>query len=150
MSKQDDEISQEANEEIEKSHSENKNSVSEEEIGEALNELPPQVRRVAMTMMQQTSMRGGVAHPLFDKFTEKHIDKFLDYSQKDDDNAFKLKSTNRWFYLLYTIIGMGFFVFLIIYLLPQEKELLVDILRLVVAFAGGLGSGYGLKSLRKD
>lgn len=77
MSKQDDEISQEANEEIEKSHSENKNSVSEEEIGEALNELPPQVRRVAMTMMQQTSMRGGVAHPLFDKFTEKHIDKFF-------------------------------------------------------------------------
>ena len=57
-------------------------------------------------------------------------------------------SSNRWFYLFYTILGLSFFSFLVIYLLPKDKELLDQILKLLVAYAGGLGSGYGLKAFK--
>ncbi len=121
-----------------------------EEVSEALEEMPPKMRRhITMAMMQQTSTRGIIGHPLFEKFNEKHIDKFLDYSQRDDDNEFKYKSTNRWFYLLYSILGISLFVFLVIFLLPNDRELLIDIFKLIIVFGGGLGSGYGLKSLRR-
>jgi hypothetical protein len=120
-----------------------------EEIAEVLEDMSPKVRRSITMAMTQMSTRGSAAHPLFEKFTEEHITKFLDYSQKDDDNEFKYKSSNRWFYFLYSILGVGLFIFLITYLLPQNKELLLDIFKLFVAFIGGLGIGYGLKILRK-
>ena len=120
-----------------------------EEIAEVLEDMSPKVRREITMAMTQMSTRGGLGHPLFEKFTEKHIDKFLDYSQRDDDNEYKLKSSNRWFYLIYSALGISVFIFLIIYLLPQNKDFLLDIFKLFVAFVGGLGSGFGLKSLRK-
>lgn len=38
-------------------------------------------------------------HPLFSKFTEAHIDKYLDYVQRDDDHDYEMQKTNRLFYL---------------------------------------------------
>ena len=100
-----------------------------------------------MSMMQSTPPVGGSrSHPLFEKFTEDHVHKYLDYIQRDDDNEHNLRSSNRWFHLVYTIIGIAFFGFLIVYLLPKDKALLNDLIKLLVTFAGGVGSGYGLKS----
>jgi hypothetical protein len=107
--------------------------------------IPQEIKKQIM-MMRASSITGTRQHPLFDKFTENHIDKYLDYIQRDDDNEFKFRSSNRWFYLFYVILGIGFFSFLVIYLLPKDKSLLEEILKLIVAYAGGVGSGYGIKS----
>ncbi len=111
-------------------------------------DMPPEMKRMISMGMMQTSHQGGISrsHPLFEKFTEDHVDKYLDYVQRDDDNEYNLRSSNRWFSLLYTLIGVTFFGFLIVYLLPKDKVLLNDILKLLITFAGGVGSGYGLKS----
>lgn len=127
-----------------------KDTPQKEENPEVLSDLPDDMpqevkKTIQMAMMSASSMGRPRHHPLFEKFTEDHVHKYLDYIQKDDDNEFSLRSSNRWFYLLYTVLGLGFFSFLVIYLLPKDKALLDEILKLLVAFAGGLGSGYGLK-----
>jgi hypothetical protein len=120
-----------------------------EDVVDVLEDMPPRIRRSITMAMTQTSARGASGHPLFEKFTEEHITKFLEYSHQDESNEFKYKSTNRWFYLVYSIIAIDLFVFLIIFLIPQNKDLLIDLFKIFVAFIGGLGSGYGLKSMRK-
>ncbi len=77
-----------------------------------------------MSMMQMFSGSAGpVSHPLFEKFTEGHIDKFLDYSQKDDQNKFYFHSSNRWFRLVYVIIAVTVFLFIVIFLPMINKHL---------------------------
>ncbi|MCX5905320.1 MAG: hypothetical protein NTV89_18040 [Proteobacteria bacterium] len=120
---------------------------TETEVKEFVKTMPPQVRKsFEMAMMQTFSSRGPGFHPIFDKFNEKHIDKFLDYSHSDDDNEFKLKSSNRYFYFGYSLLCMGIFTFLVVYLLPNNKDLLLELFKLIVIFGGGFGSGFGVKS----
>ncbi len=118
---------------------------SEPELEKTLEDMPPDIRRtVKMAMMGFSS--GPGPHPLFDKFNDEHVHKFLDYAQQDEENKFRIKCSNRWFVLGYTGLGVAFFVFLIVFLLPDNEEILLDLLKVLVAFAGGLGGGYGLKS----
>ncbi len=100
----------------------------------------------ALFRMGMQSFHGQPQDPLLEKFESEHVHKFLDYLQRDDDNAFYLAKSNRWFHLVYTILGLGFFLFLIFYLLPVDKSLLLDLIKIIVIFAGGFGSGFGLKS----
>lgn len=126
----------------EESHS----AMQEPEIIEKIMEdAPPSLRRSIGMAMMGISSSGPMPHPLFNKFNDEHIHKFLDYAQKDDENNFKARCSNRWFHLLYTLIGVGVFIFLFIYLLPADKDILIDVLKLIVAFVGGVGSGFGLK-----
>jgi hypothetical protein len=114
-------------------------------VQEFFKSVPPGVQ--SSLMMQITRMGlSGPTHPLFDKFTPEHIDKFLDYSHKDDENNFTLTKSGRNYTLIYVAMFLAAFIFLITYLLPYNKDLLVDIIRILVIFAGGFGAGYGFKS----
>ncbi len=57
-----------------------------------------QVSQAFMGMIQ-SQMRSTMG-VLFEKFTEKHIDKYLDYIQRDDDHEYELRKTNRLYYLI--------------------------------------------------
>ncbi len=132
----------------------NAKALEKDEAAEILSslpdELPQEVKERVTSMMMGFSgtsiSRSSSRHPLFDKFSEDHVHKYLDYIQRDDDHAHELKSSNRWFHLTYTIIGVLFFSFLVVYLLPKDKNLLNDILKLLFTFVGGIGSGYGIRS----
>lgn len=106
---------------------------------------PPEVRGLLMAMTR-TQVRGPIPHPLYDKFTPEHIDKFLDYSHQDGVNAYSFQSSNRWFYLAYAILLVVFLAFLIVFLAPNHKDLLADILKILAIFGGGFGIGFGAKS----
>lgn len=120
-----------------------------DEVAELVKDMPKPVRRrFEMTMMQMFSGSSGpMMHPLFEKFTDKHIDKFLDNSQKDDQNQFQFHSTNRWFRLAYAVIAVALFVFVLVFF-AKDQQTLNEILKLLVIFGGGVGSGYGLRSLK--
>jgi hypothetical protein len=122
-----------------------KEDAEDSSIEEMTKEMPPQLKSMVMSFAQSYS-KGTFGHPLFDKFNADHINKFLDGIQKDDNHAFELKRSNRIYHLIYTILGVGVLIFLIIYLLPVDKELLTDILKAIIVFAGGVGSGFGLKT----
>jgi len=130
--------------EKQKNTTSDEDTVIPEEIRGVMESLPNPARRSIMSFFQGRIPSDG--HPLYDKFTSEHIDKWLDYVQKDDDNEYKLLSTNRFFYLFYFVFGIAAFFVLVFVLLPNDKELLQDILKIIVVFAGGFGSGYGLKS----
>ncbi len=124
-----------------------KNDLEQADSFDFPKDMPPEIRKTMQRAMMVTSSRGGAGHhPIFKKFTEGHVDKYLDYIQRDDDNEFSLKKSNRWFHLFYTALALCFFSFLIVYLLPKDRTLLNDLLKLLVAFSGGIGSGYGLKT----
>ncbi|MFZ5451112.1 MAG: hypothetical protein ACOZF2_04485 [Thermodesulfobacteriota bacterium] len=114
------------------------------EVREFLEKAPPQIREFVMGM---TSV-GRTPHPIFDKFTDKHVDKFLDYTEEENKRGFTFASRGRWFQLGYVIIGLVFIGFLITYLLPNNKDLLINILVIFGAFAGGFGFGYGYRHMK--
>jgi hypothetical protein len=113
--------------------------------------ISPDVKRQiqAFMAMFQSQIRMPT-NPLFDKFTEAHIDKYLDYVQRDDDNAYELKKSNRWFYLGYFVLALVVLGAAIVYLLPRDKDFLEAVIRILVVLAGGIGAGYGLKSRKEE
>lgn len=125
---------------------ESHNSDIEKEIENFIQEAPPEIRRTVSALMMRTSSGSFHQHPLFDKFTSEHIDKFLDLNEEDNKRAYYFACSSRWFAFGYGFLILTFLLFLIVYLLPNNKDLLIDILKLLVSFAGGFGAGYGWKS----
>lgn len=118
------------------------------DIAKSLESAPPQFRKIfaEMGMIHHSTGVSPVPNALLDKINSTHIDKFLDYNHKEDENIYKLQSSGRWFHLSYVAMVLSFLVFLVVYLSGNNQSLLIDILKLLVIFAGGFGSGFGVKS----
>ena len=115
------------------------------QVLESLEDMPPEVRKSLVAFMGMSARYSGPRpNPIFEKFTEAHIDKYLDYIQRDDDNEYNLRKTNRWYYLGYAVLAILVFFIGVAYLLPRDKELLDDLIKIIIVVAGGLGTGYGL------
>jgi len=119
-------------------------SEAEADFKRLVDSASPPIRSM---MLQMTRMQGGgpFPHPIFDKMTAEHVDKFLDYSHEDEVNEYSLARFNKWFHLGYIVLAALFLGFLIVYLTPTNKDLLTDILRILLAFGGGFGAGFGAK-----
>jgi hypothetical protein len=112
-------------------------------LPEVMKNVPPQVIREFQSFMGMISS-GPRMHPLFDKFTDEHIDKYLDGLQKERDHDFDLSKSNRMYYLVYAIIAIIAIGAAIVYLLPKDKDLLLLLIQILVVLAGGVGAGYGI------
>lgn len=112
---------------------------------ELLKKLPPEARKVVEIGMSMHRF-GPMLNPLTEKITEKHIDKILDISAKDDERSFVDAALSRWFTLAYVILFLGLFVFLTIFLVGADKELYKEAVKLFAVFLGGFGGGFGVKS----
>jgi len=116
------------------------------EFRKLLEKEPAEIRKTIMSFMMRTSMGGALPHPLFDKFTPQHVDKFLDLNEKDNERSFNFAGRGRWFQLVYVPITLTFLVFIIVYLLPDHKDLVISLITILTAIAGGFGMGYGYKA----
>ncbi|NMB81320.1 MAG: hypothetical protein GYA14_05835 [Ignavibacteria bacterium] len=134
----------EPNQEKDKKFKESKQEDLSPEAVEFMESMPERMRSSVFAMLQSSSSESF--HPLFKKFDGTHIHKFLDYLQEDDRNNFNLRKSSRIFQTIYFFAFLAFITFLIVYLVPINMELLVDILKVGLAFGAGLGSGYGLRS----
>ncbi len=122
----------------------------EAELVPETEDMPPEFRRqiqAFMAMIQTQSKTAG--HPLFAKFTEAHIDKYLDYVQRDDDHEYEIAKSNRLFYLGYFILAIVVLIVAIVYLLPRDRDFLIQIIQFLVLLGGGIGAGYGLSKRGK-
>lgn len=109
--------------------------------------LPPEATKISEMMMGMVkSFPASPIHPILEKITPEHIDKLLDNLHQDDENMFNYSKSNRLFTAVYVLIALAFFVFLIVFLLPNNKDMLIELLKLGIAFAGGMGSGFGIKA----
>ncbi len=114
-------------------------------VEEEDDDSPLPVKRMVEMMAVSMSRRSGF-HPIFDKLTGGHVTKFLDHAHEDNKNEYELNRSNRWFRLVYVLLGMGLFLFLVVYLGQDNSDLLADIIKIAAAFLGGLGGGYGMKA----
>jgi len=96
------------------------------------------------------SQVSGPFNPLLSKFKDEHIKQYLDGAQIESNHDYELKKSNRWFYMAYAIIVVLVFIAGVVYLLPDNKDLLIQLIVIIVAIAGGIGGGYGLSKRRSE
>lgn len=111
---------------------------------EALKSVPPEIQKIIEHRM--LSLRYGPApNPVAEKITENHITKILDNTAEENKRRAKDKIQSRIFKFAATVLAVGLFVFLTIFLKP-DRDLYVEIIQLLAIFAGGFGAGYGVKA----
>jgi hypothetical protein len=113
-------------------------------------DIPPQMKERITKFMSMGSISRSALSPFELKINEKHIDKILDIKEKYDDKIFKDTQQSRKFLLAYILIGVALFVFLTLFLVSNDKELFKDIIKLFIAFVGGIGAGYGIKTYKDN
>jgi hypothetical protein len=117
-----------------------------ENINNELEELPPQLRRfVQATLSMQRISSSSLVSPIQDKINEQHITQILDIVEKDDARTFADSQSARVFNLVTILIFLAFFTFLTIFLVNKDVVVYQDILKIIVIFGGGFGSGFGYK-----
>jgi hypothetical protein len=114
-------------------------------VSDVLEKLPPDAKRVVEIGMSMQRF-GPMPNPLADKLTEGHIDKILDHSSKSDERAFEDAKASRKYALIYVTIFVTLFMSLTVFLVLADKALYEETLKLFIAFIGGFGGGYGVKS----
>lgn len=128
---------------------EEKKSSEKNDIGpvgpELLKNLPPEAKKVLEIGMSMQRF-GPMPNPLAEKINEKHIDKILDITEKDEERSFKDAGESRKFTLIYVLVFAVLFVFATVFLVGSDKDLYKEVIKLFAVFFGGLGSGFGIKS----
>lgn len=109
--------------------------------GDRDREIPSPQAAVGQFLEASITRRTSHHHPIFDKFESEHVTQFLDNSHKRD-------MIGKWFGLISALSAVSLFVFLTIFLAPDNPELYIEILKAAIAFAGGMGAGYGIKAYR--
>lgn len=127
------------------------NATSEDETAEPvlppemefLKDAPSELRNVVMSMQR---ISGPMPHPLSNKINENHINKILDLAEKDGERVFADTSQSRKYTFAYLMVFSILFIFCTVFLVGKDTELYKELLKLLAVFAGGLGSGFGIKS----
>lgn len=114
---------------------------------EIMEQLPPEARRVVEMSLSMMHRVSHAPNPVLGKVTSEHITAVLELSDKDGHCEFQSTLHSRLFTAFYVLVFVGLFVFLTLELAPLDKALYMDVVKIVLAFAGGFGSGFGVKSL---
>lgn len=117
-----------------------------EKVPDRLEELDPGLKKVieASVSMQRISSSSLVS-PVYEKINEKHIDKILEISEKDDERAFADSQSARKYSLINLVIVLVFFGGLTVFLVNKDVAVYQEILKIIIIFGGGFGSGFGFK-----
>lgn len=113
---------------------------------EVLENLPEEVRRVVQIGMSMQRTSGPLPPQILSKLNDKHIDKILELSEKDDERVFEDVRQSRKYTFTYFLVFVAIFIFITIYLVGNDTDLYKEILKIFAIFAGGFGGGYGVKT----
>ncbi|MBM2815442.1 MAG: hypothetical protein HW421_2204 [Ignavibacteria bacterium] len=116
------------------------------EVSESLNELPPEIKKVVELGFSMQKISGSMPNPILSKVNEKHIDRILYLSEKEEDNAFHESKLRKRYNLIYVCLFMIIFIFLTIFLAKDNKDIFLELIKIGVAIVGGFGGGYGFKT----
>lgn len=119
-----------------------------EKVSQNLQNLPPEVKRVVEASLSIQRFSSGSFSPIQQKINEQHISKILEIVEKDDERAFADAQSSRKYALIYTIILVITFGSLTVFLVNKDVALYQEILKIIIIFGGGFGSGFGFKSYR--
>ncbi|MBW4673276.1 MAG: hypothetical protein KME52_04425 [Desmonostoc geniculatum HA4340-LM1] len=83
--------------------------------------------------------------PILNKINQQHITKILESVEKDSERAYLDTQEARKYNLAAIFIFVGVFVFLTVFLVNKDVAVYQDILKILIIFGGGFGSGLGFK-----
>jgi len=109
-------------------------------------DVPPEIKQRITTLIASERI-SPFPHPIASKLTAEHITKMIEYSNQDSKRENEFSKRSQVFNVIYLLLGIGVLVFALIFLADNE-DLLKDILLGALAFAGGIGTGYGYKAMK--
>lgn len=117
------------------------------EITEIVKGLPEEEGKIIKERIQlmMSSFNMPSYNPLIKKITGEHIDKIIENSEKDDERGFRFACISKNYTLIFTILGIGVFIFLTIFLAKDASNIYMDILKVAFGFLGGFGVGTFLR-----
>ncbi len=120
-----------------------------QEEAEDLEQIPedefPSPPKLAKAMMSMMRVSASPSSPILEKLNESHINKIIESTDKDSERAFLDASSARKYGFFYFIIGVVTFVGLTVYLVDRNVSVYQEILKTLIIFGGGFGSGIGFK-----
>jgi len=116
-----------------------------EAISSELENLPPDVKRFMQATLSMQRISKPLVSPILEKVNENHISKILEIAEKEDERLFADTQSARKYTLINTILILVFFGFLTVFLVNKDIAVYQEILKIIIIFGGGLGSGFGLK-----
>jgi hypothetical protein len=116
-----------------------------EKLAEELDSLPPEIKREIKTFLSMSRFSATSSSPILDKINQQHITKILESVDKDSERAFVDAQQARKYNLISICIFVAVFVFLTVFLVNKDVAVYQDILKILIIFGGGFGSGLGFK-----
>ncbi|WGV27045.1 hypothetical protein [Halotia branconii] len=136
-------LEDESNQELEQKKDSQDSEI--EKFPEELENLPPQIKREIKTVLSMGRFSASSISPILDKINQQHITKILESVEKDSERAFIDAQDARKYNFLAICIFVAVFVFLTVFLVNKDIVVYQDILRILIIFGGGFGSGLGFK-----
>ncbi|MBF0472572.1 MAG: hypothetical protein HQK91_07390 [Nitrospirae bacterium] len=116
---------------------------------EIQDQIPPEIKRL---IVSTGSFHGQVDSPITKKINEEHITKIIELSGKEIDNNekeneryFSDAQSSRRYNLTYVIIFCLMFGFITVYLCSTDTSLYKEVIKSLILYGGGFGSGFGYK-----
>jgi len=125
---------------------EKRDFLSQDDIGKFVDSTPSELKRQIKTSIMMSSLSGMMPSPFLKKFTKEHIDKLIDYSEKDSERGFTFSKRTQNFRLIYILLGLMVFIFLTLYLAKDNTNLFITLISHLIALLAGTAAGFGLKS----
>jgi len=111
--------------------------------------MPTEIKRgIGLAFSLERRMANSSLINLSEKIQPSHITQFLDNDAKQDERIFQDSQISKRYTLAYVLIFCSLFVFVTIFLVIRDVNIYLDLLKIVIAFAGGFGSGIGYKSYK--
>lgn len=143
---------EEQNNEIKDIKSQEVEEMLPEELSDALEEMPPEVRKHVEKFMISSVQMGGIVRPenaVSKKITEKHISEFLDGSRQQMLEQYKEEHENKIFKGIVLVIVLAFIIAIIV-LLKSTPEVMEKVLYAIVGLLSGALGGYGYGKSKRD
>ena len=116
-----------------------------EKIARDIENLPPEEKRFIDASLSIQSIFSPSVSPILEKINEQHISQILEIAAKDDERAFADLQSSRKYAFINTIILVVAFGILTVFLVNKDVALYQEILKIIIIFGGGFGSGFGFK-----
>ncbi len=122
--------------------------ISEEKLNELIEDIPqPVVRSIRQVMAQMSISNEPPGFTKFmasigDKLTPDHLTLIFNNADKSDKRGFLHSLISRFGAGLLIIIVIAAFIF-ILNMFMNDREMVLEIIKMVAVFLGGLGGGFG-------
>ena len=131
-------------------------------LRDLLAEMEPETRELVSSYLAIQQRVGPASDLLQAQINEKNMARYLDIVERGVSQAHEfrlgelglrkseqnLRKSNRMYYLAYFLVSVAILALAVVYLLPGHQDFLSQILQILVAFAGGIGIGHGLRLRR--